>query len=91
MTFSEALKANETSAVKDPREVTWYVGALDIRLGLKEVMTIHRELLTGTWTLVREPRVIWVYEYGTNVSGEFFTGNFDGSGRVKFVEVLDEG
>ena len=97
MTFSEAVKANETSAVTTPRGFTYRVGELIEDVNKRCHFT--KMQLVGTWTLVREPRVIWVNEYGGQFVGSVphltkeaakFNADIshDDVRTLKFVEVL---
>lgn len=94
MTFSEALKANETSAVKSP------TGEYFGQYSLVEVVTdhdksFHGKNLTGTWTLVKEPRVIWVSEFSAGKSrGKLVFDTLEEVKAsklcaVKFIEVIE--
>ena len=97
MTFSEAVKANETSAVVSSVGQKFDIGTLVSEVN--DNVYFRGTDLTGTWTLVREPRVIWVNEYGGQFVGSVphltkeaakFNADIshDDVRTLKFVEVL---
>ncbi len=96
MTFSEALKANETNAVRSPTGGHWEIGRMLQAIEKGELRA--KTLLTGQWTPVRVPRVLWINEisdgwgvshYSTKEQAEDASNSFK-IRVVKFIEVLDE-
>lgn len=96
MTFSEALKANETSAVKSPTGE--YFGQYSLVEGVTDFdKSFHGKNLTGTWTLVKEPRVFYITEYQDGTRRVFDTKHLAteaqrGASRAyKVIEVIEGG
>ncbi len=89
MTFSEALEANKTCAVVDAHSNKFKVGEL---IDDADKGWVEAEDMRGTWTLVREPRRIWVHRnklHEANATG-VFSNKKDGD-CVEFVEVIEPG